>query len=204
MEQKIGMKLFFGDWFDVGATSKVFDMDTREMAKTIARALFRYMGNVKSYEERVKIINENHVKGTPKELVEAARDVNSPLHNEFEWNDGVAAQRYREMQAGYIIRSIELKITYLPTETKRIDLHVTEVGNEVQTANVQFYHALDKDGTGYENIFSICEDEEKTDKLFENCKKDINSFREKYNTLRGTLPKLFEAMDEVMESEVAE
>ena len=139
---------------------------------------------------------------TPKELVEAARDVNSPLHNEFEWNDGVAAQRYREMQAGYIIRSIELKITYMPTETKRIDLHVTEVESEVQTANVQFYHALDKDGTGYENIFSISEDEEKTEKLFENCKKDINSFREKYNTLRGTLPRLFEAMDEVMESEV--
>lgn len=133
---------------------------------------------------------------TPKELVEAARDVNSPLHNEFEWNDTKAAQKYREWQARYIISSIEVKLTYIPSEPERIDVKITE-----KSSGVKFYHSLDNDGTGYENVFSISEDEEKTKRLLENCKKDIGSFREKYNTLRSTLPRLFEAMDEIMESE---
>ena len=43
---------------------------------------------------------------TPKNLVEANRDESAPLHNEFEWNDTKAAEKYRETQAGYIIRNI--------------------------------------------------------------------------------------------------
>ena len=55
MDNEIYMKGFFTDWVK---------MRSRNNAVGIARALFRYMGNIKSYEERVKIINENHVKGT--------------------------------------------------------------------------------------------------------------------------------------------
>lgn len=45
---------------------------------------------------------------TPPELVDASRAEDAPLHGCFEWNDEVAAERYRETQAGYIIRSIEV------------------------------------------------------------------------------------------------
>lgn len=138
---------------------------------------------------------------TPKELVEAARDVDSPLHNEFEWNDTKAAQKYRERQAQYIISSIELVIINIPTNPTELDLEIVNVADEKKDISaVKFYHSLDSDGTGYENIVSISSDEEKAKKLLENCKKDIGNFREKYNVLRGTLPRLFEAMDEVMES----
>ena len=43
---------------------------------------------------------------TPKTLVEASRDKDAPLHGEFEWRDDVAAELYRENQAGGIIRNI--------------------------------------------------------------------------------------------------
>lgn len=133
---------------------------------------------------------------TPKELVEAARDANSPLHNEFEWNNTIAAQKYREWQARYIISSIEVKLTYIPSETKRVDLKLVE-----KSSGVKFYHALDLEGNGYENVFTISENEEKQKKLLENCLKEVDVFRGKYNTLRSVLPKLFDAMDEAMESE---
>ena len=45
---------------------------------------------------------------TPPELVDASRPEDAPLHSAFEWNDAIAAERYRETQAGYIIRSIEV------------------------------------------------------------------------------------------------
>ena len=46
---------------------------------------------------------------TPKTLLEASRDVNAPLHNEFEWNDGIAAEKYREYQAQKIIQNVYIK-----------------------------------------------------------------------------------------------
>ena len=46
----------------------------------------------------------------PSSVVEAARDVNSPLHSHFEWNDGEAAEKWREEQARNLIRSITIEV----------------------------------------------------------------------------------------------
>lgn len=132
---------------------------------------------------------------TPKELVEAARDVNSPLHDEFEWNNTKAAQKYREWQARYIISSIEVKLTYIPSEIEKVDLQIVP-----KSDGVKFYHTLDLDEGGYENVLTISSDEEKRKKLLDNCLRDVNSFVEKYDTLRSALPKLFEVMDETIEN----
>lgn len=132
---------------------------------------------------------------TPKELVEAARDVNSPLHDEFEWNDTKAAQKYREWQARYIISSIEVKLTYIPSEIEKVDLQIVP-----KSYGVKFYHTLDLDEGGYENVLTISSDEEKRKKLLDNCLIDVNRFVEKYDTLRSALPKLFEVMDETIEN----
>ena len=47
---------------------------------------------------------------TPKALVDASRRKNAALHDLFEWRDDVAAEKYRETQAAYIIRSIEVVV----------------------------------------------------------------------------------------------
>lgn len=43
---------------------------------------------------------------TPVDLVEESRPENAPLHGAFEWNDTIAAEKYRETQAGHIIRCL--------------------------------------------------------------------------------------------------
>ena len=47
---------------------------------------------------------------TAKELLDASRDENAPLHPCYEWNDSIAAENYRLVQSGQIIRSIEVVI----------------------------------------------------------------------------------------------
>jgi hypothetical protein len=47
---------------------------------------------------------------TPANVVESARDEESPLHHRFEWDDTIAAERFREVQASELIRKV--KITY--------------------------------------------------------------------------------------------
>lgn len=44
----------------------------------------------------------------PAAVVEAARPKDSPLHNAFEWNDGIAAEKYRLDQAQRLIRSFRV------------------------------------------------------------------------------------------------
>lgn len=44
----------------------------------------------------------------PQAVVDEARDEKSPLHSAFEWNDGVAAERYRLDQAQRLIRSFRV------------------------------------------------------------------------------------------------
>ena len=43
---------------------------------------------------------------TAQNLLEVSRPEDAPLHNEFEWNDSVAAEKYRKNQARYIIRML--------------------------------------------------------------------------------------------------
>ena len=47
---------------------------------------------------------------TARELLDASRDENAPLHNCFEWDDSVAAEKYRLTQARHIISSVEIII----------------------------------------------------------------------------------------------
>ena len=43
---------------------------------------------------------------TAKALLDESRAEGSPLHDEFEWNDGIAAEKYRENQARHIINCL--------------------------------------------------------------------------------------------------
>jgi hypothetical protein len=47
---------------------------------------------------------------TPRDLVDAARDPSSPLHSEFEWDDGKAADDWRIEQARRLIRSVKVMV----------------------------------------------------------------------------------------------
>ncbi len=56
-------------------------------------------------EELAVIAKENeHGELNPEEVVEFARNKNTALHDEFEWDDGVAGHRYRLDQAQRLIR----------------------------------------------------------------------------------------------------
>lgn len=54
-------------------------------------------------------IREERGKLTPRVIVDVARDPDHPLHNRFEWDNSVAAEKYRLHQAGELVRSVEIK-----------------------------------------------------------------------------------------------
>lgn len=51
---------------------------------------------------------ERHGRLTPAIIVDESRAEDAPLHNRFEWDDTVAAEQYRFLQAARIIRSVRI------------------------------------------------------------------------------------------------
>ncbi len=56
---------------------------------------------------------------TPDAVLEDARSKKSPLHDQFEWNDGEAAHKYRLDQARTLIRSVRVEVV---TESKTVSV----------------------------------------------------------------------------------
>lgn len=48
---------------------------------------------------------------TPAQILEKARDNSTELHKCFEWDDSIAAERYRLSQAGQVLRLLVIKET---------------------------------------------------------------------------------------------
>ena len=106
---------------------------------------------------------------SPKTLLDASRDLNAPLHNEFEWDDSVAAEHYRESQAGAIIRNIYVVKAESNEESPKLRAFVNAKSNT-------------RPGT-YHNVHAALEDEDMKAQLLESAKRECNSFVFKYNTL---------------------
>lgn len=65
---------------------------------------------------------------TPKDVVEDARNPNSPLHPHFEWDDSEAAEQYRLQQARHLIRAVVAVFVSdeVPVTKQRAYVHVPD------------------------------------------------------------------------------
>ena len=110
---------------------------------------------------------------TAEELVNVSRDEESPLHCMFEWDDSVAAEKYRETQAYKIIRSVEVVIESSPIP---------------QRAFGTVEHKA------YQRIERIMETENLRKILLGNAKRELEAFKRKYSRLEE-LADVFKAID---------
>ena len=129
---------------------------------------------------------------TAKNLVDVSRDKDAPLHNEFEWSDDIAAEKYREVQAGYIIRSVEIEISSASPTITRMEIALSNAGEQ----GVRYFHATGEHG--FDSLETISKDDEKYHQLMAMCIKDIRAFRKKYILLQSVMPELFRAIDDAL------
>lgn len=119
---------------------------------------------------------ENTVGLTPKTLLEANRDAGAVLHDEFEWNDDVAAEKYRVHQAGQIIRMLCV---------------VPEIEGS-EAVPIRAYFPTSENKT-YERIDVIVKDEDKYAELLASAYSELNAFTKKYQMLKE-LTSVFDAI----------
>ena len=91
----------------------------------------------------------------PQTVVDVSRSEDAPLHNLFEWDDSLAAEKYRVSQARFIIRNITVCEDAKPTVR-------------------QFVHAVQP---GYVTIHTVLKNEEMKSALLDRAVADMEAFR---------------------------
>jgi len=114
----------------------------------------------------------------PKDVISAAKPRNSPLHGEFEWDDTVAAERWRMEQARHLIR---------------VFVNVIEEGH----SETRVYVALSSDrsgGGGYRATVNVLSNKGLREVMLSDALEDMRRFRTKYLALKE-LASVFAEMD---------
>ena len=115
---------------------------------------------------------------SPSTLLEASREEGSLLHDEFEWNDGIAAEKWRLSQAQKIILNIRVVIEKTDSEQERKErgFVVTPGGN-----------------SAYVSLQAAFSNEEWKNHLLNQAKEEMDMFIAKYSRLTELAP-VIEAM----------
>lgn len=122
-------------------------------------------------------------KVTPKIVLESARKEDSLLHPCFEWNNEVAAEKYRESQAGFMIRNLVVQV-----EGMNI--------SEDKTCVRAFVNIQTETSSEFLSVRKVLADDELRVQMLARAKKELQFFKDKYSTLEE-LSEVFEAIEKV-------
>lgn len=111
----------------------------------------------------------------PEDVVEASKDESAPLHSCFEWNDTVAAHKYRCGQAASLIRLIVAEDYSASSEGVRAFVHIQD---------------------SYKPISVVVNSQDQMSELLRSALAELSAFRKKYQSLSELSP-VFEAIEEV-------
>ena len=114
-------------------------------------------------------------KFTPMEVLEKAKDETTELHKCFEWNDSIAAEKYRLEQAKNIIRMLVYE-------------------KETKEQAVVRYYAKTETKHVYQPTKQFLVQEDEYQGLLRRALAELESFKNKYHTLTE-LEGIFEAME---------
>lgn len=116
-------------------------------------------------------------KFTPMEVLEKAKDETTELHKCFEWNDSIAAEKYRLEQAKNIIRMLVYE-------------------KETKEQSVVRYYAKTETKHVYQPTKQFLVQEDEYQGLLRRALAELEAFKNKYHTLTE-LESIFDAMETI-------
>ena len=141
-----------------------------------------YKANAETIYNEIMSIGETV---RPSDVVELARDENTALHNLFTWDDSVAAERYREHEAGCILRNIVI-VNKDKTEDDKDKVIVVRA---IMSTNERTKE--------YTTVQRIVTNKDSYTRLLAAALAELTAFKKKYETLSGDLEVVFDAIDQI-------
>lgn len=162
----------------MAARKKVVEATSEQTLQWISQ---KFVGkHRKAAIEELSRLEAEHGRLVPSAIVDAARSPKSPLHRFFEWDNTVAAEKYRIMQASNLIRHVKV-VMELPNLTAR-----------TVRAYVSPYT-----GQGYVRIEKALSDADMRMQLLAQARRELEAFRKRYNDLEE-LNEAFKILDTVL------
>lgn len=132
-----------------------------------------------------KTFSNGHLEVTPEDVLSDAKRKRSPLHNFFEWEDSVAAEKYRVQQARYMLRSIRVVVEKEAVEETRAFVPVVIREPEKEPRKV------------YTTVQYALSDEQLRQQTIEYALKQLENWRNRWNEYTE-LADALRAVDEVI------
>ena len=154
----------------------------------------------------LKEIEKSEGEVTSKSFLEYSRPEDSVTHSMFEWDDTVAAEKFRLYQSGRIINQLAIEIVYTddgkPTEmlVDMVEQSAPEQKKQIVSAYVNTVGKSTRAYACFTNVIDALNDSAKRSVVLENAKSELSSFKKKYGSLKE-LAVVVKAIDIVLESE---
>lgn len=103
---------------------------------------------------------------TPQDVLDYAKDPESELHKCFDWDDTIAAEKWRKQQARWVCNS--LVVTVIEEERPQVTFRVIQHDTEDKTYRPVTYTVRNEDQYG---------------RLLEMAKRELKAFKERYEEI---------------------
>lgn len=149
------------------------------MAKYEWKKGARLSGNAQQVGRQLESIrkrNAGHL--TPEMVVNEAQQSDALLHQYFEWDNHEAADKYREVQAGHLIRAVVV---------------IVEPNGRLKETRA-FVSVTRDEGKSYTSIAHAMSDDELREQVVRRARKELQTWRERYADYQE-LSSMFTAID---------
>ena len=132
-------------------------------------------------------IRKRDGKLTAAAVVDDARPEESVLHEDFEWRDEIAAEKYRQQQARQMISAVRI-VWDEKSPPVRAYVNVRLVEQDALSAADEMHPAKDPPARCYMPLEEVLEQPQLRTQMLEDARRDAQTFRQKYNTLEAIAP----------------
>lgn len=128
--------------------------------------------------ELERIAKANNGQITPVNVLKNARSKSSPLHGYFTWDDGDAAEKYRLMEAGFLIRRVKVNVE-MHDQDKPVSVRAfVNVSSNVRDDEGK------SDAGVYVPLHVALKVDDYRQQMIDNAARELASFRTKYSIIK--------------------
>lgn len=156
-------------------------------------------GDAQVVGERLEAIRAKKGTLTPDLVLGDAKNIRSPLHEYFEWDDSKAAHQHRVEQARYLIRSVT--VVYEagePAPARQAHIETVPLAPTAPPRPVRAFVSVQRDdgGRGYESTAVAMNDADMRRQVLERAHGEMAAVGRRYRELQE-LSEVFKALDQV-------
>lgn len=128
---------------------------------------------------------------TSQSFLEYSRPEDSATHSMFEWDDTIAAEKYRLRQAGAIINQLEVKLEFENSPAQGAEIKVVPI-----KAFMNVSAKAPTEAGVFINAVTVQQEDEYRNTVLQNALSELRAFQRKYSNF-SEFSKVFDAIKEI-------